>query len=143
MEFSNQQLKEIVAGMIDILETILPLGTVVDLKKEFLQKNIQISDIQNIRIIITHRFLYQENDKAYFPYAGVVYPVGMFDGNKLINFTPAMIDTVVHKGYSDAQEEAYVYMMKQELILEEGMHSYGFSTEEEQRTLQRRVETKG
>ena len=140
IEFTELQLREILAGMIDILEKILPLGTVVDLKKKYLQKHISVDSIQNIRLVITHRFLYREEDTVYFPYAGVVYPLGMLVDNKVIHFTPSLIEKVVHTGYSDGQDEAYIYMMKQELILEKGMHSYGFSTEEEQSVLQNRLE---
>ncbi len=140
MEFTGLELREIIAGMIDILEEVLPLGTVVDLKKRYLQKHIPASDIENIKIVITQRFLYHENDRTYFPYAGSIYPVGMLDKNEIIHFTPAMIETVVHRGYSDRQDRAYAYRMKQELILEKGMHSYGFSTEEERDKLRSRME---
>ncbi len=135
LEFKESELKEVITAMIDILETIYPLGTVIDLKKEYLNKHINANEIDNIRIVITHRFLYSEGDKAYFPYAGVTYPVGMFDRNQVINFTNALIEKVVQKGYSDMQEEAYVYLMKRELILHNEMHSFGFSTEEDRNNL--------
>jgi hypothetical protein len=142
MEFTELELREIITSMIDILEKIYPLGTVVDLKNEYLRKHINIDKIENIRIVITHRFLYHEGDKAYFPYAGVTYPVGVFDKNEVINFTNALIEKVVHQGYSDVQEEAYVYLMKQELILSNRMHSYGFSTEDERNKLNDKVKKK-
>jgi len=140
-ELKKRELREVIVGMIDLLEYILPLGSVVDLNKKYLQKHIRVENIENIRIVITHRFLCQEDDTTYFPYAGVAYPVGMFSKDEIIHFTPSLIEKVVHKGYSDIQDEAYIYMMKQELILEKGMHSYGFSTEEEQTKLQKRVDS--
>jgi hypothetical protein len=140
VEFTEKQLRRTLSGMIDILEEIQPLGTVADLKKEYMQNHIPVNEIENIRVVITDRFLYREDDTAYFPYAGVVYPVGMFDNNK-IHFTPAMIEKVVYKGFSDRQDETYIYLMKQELILEKSMHSYGFSTEEERDILKKRIET--
>ncbi|MBU3102327.1 DUF4176 domain-containing protein [Clostridium sp. DSM 17811] len=50
--------------------------------------------------------------KKYFQYAGVVYPLGMVDAGKAIQFTSELIEKVVHVGYSDEQEEAYVYLLK-------------------------------
>lgn len=143
IELEIVRLREVIIGMIDILEKILPLGTVVDLKKKYLSKHIRVNDVENIRIVITHRFLYHEDDTTYFPYAGVVYPIGMFDKMEIIHFTPALIEKIVHTGFSDIQDEAYVYMMKEELILEKGMHSYGFSTEEERDKLKNRIEQEG
>ncbi|MDD2234886.1 MAG: DUF4176 domain-containing protein [Desulfitobacteriaceae bacterium] len=140
MEIGLIKLRELITGMIDILEKIFPLGTVVDLKKQYLQKYLPVNKIENIRIVITQRFLYHDGDAVYFTYAGVVYPIGMFQKNQIINFTPALIENIVHIGYSDIQDEAYIYMMKRELILEKGMHSYGFSTEEERSRLQKRME---
>lgn len=137
--FTKPQFQGILAGMIDILEDILPLGSVVDLKKEFFKDMLtDIDKIEQIRVVITNRFLYQEGDTFYFTYAGVVYPIGIFRSKQMLHFTSAVIENVVHTGYSDKQEEAYVFFMKQELIFEKGMHSLGFSTEEErERYLQR------
>lgn len=131
MVFTDNQMKELLAGIIDIQETILPLGSVVDLKKEFFKEQVKLKDVDKVRIVITHRFLYGKDDTVYFPYAGVVYPTGMFGSQKVINFTSALIEKVVHKGFSNIQDEAYVYLMKRELILDHHMHSYAFASSEE------------
>ncbi|MEF2115356.1 MULTISPECIES: DUF4176 domain-containing protein [Clostridium] len=36
----------------------------------------------------------------------------MVDAGKAIQFTSELIEKVVHVGYSDEQEEAYVYLLK-------------------------------
>jgi len=42
-----------------------------------------------------------------------------------------MIEQVVSRGYSDEQEEAYLYLMKRELFLERKLRSIGFGNKEE------------
>jgi len=130
--FTEAQLKTVLVGIIDIMEEILPLGSVVDLKKEFLKGILANTDkVEQVRVVITNRFLHQKDDRSYFTYAGVLYPIGTLMQQEQLHFTSALIENVVHKGYSDKQEEAYVFLMKNELILENAMHSFGFSTEEE------------
>lgn len=34
-----------------------------------------------------------------------------------------MIENVIQEGYKDDQDEAFVYLMKKELIVEKGLHS--------------------
>ena len=136
---TEEQLKTVLSGIIDIMEHVLPLGSVVDLKKDFLKNVIENTDkVENFRVVITDRFFYQKGDRLYFPYAGVLYPIGAFEKQERLNFTSAVIENVIHEGYSDQQEEAYVFLMKQELILENGMHSFGFSTEEERKEYQKK-----
>ncbi|MBC8060456.1 MAG: DUF4176 domain-containing protein [Clostridiaceae bacterium] len=131
MEFTYLQIKEIIAGMIDLLEKIYPLGTVVELKKQYLENIVSKDKIENARVVIVNRFIFHNEIKTYFQYAGVVYPLGMFEKEKVIQFTSSLIEKVIYEGYSDEQEETYVYLMKKELILEKKMHSFGFSTKEE------------
>ncbi|MEN8906839.1 MAG: DUF4176 domain-containing protein [Clostridiales bacterium] len=134
--------RNILIGMIDILETMYPLGTVVELKKEFFINHIQIEKVNRLLIIITKRFLYKENEKSYFPYAGIVYPIGDIKQNEVLHFTSPLIENIVHKGYSDIQDEAYIYFMKKELIIKNSMHSYSFSTKEELEKLARKQNRK-
>lgn len=64
MAFTDNQMRELLAGIIDIQEPILPLGSVVDLKKEILQDRINLKDVDKVRIVITHRFLYGQYVKV-------------------------------------------------------------------------------
>lgn len=63
-------------------------------------------------------------------YGGVVYPVANFNGKEILKFTPSLIEKILHKGYQDEQEDAYIYLMKQELILEKNIHMAGFREQE-------------
>ena len=86
------QLKTVFTGIIDIMEHVLPLGSVVDLKKDFLKNVIGNTDkVENFRVVITDRFFYQKGDRLYFPYAGVLYPIGAFQKQERLNFTSAVI----------------------------------------------------
>lgn len=129
--FSEADFKKVLASMLDILEDTLPLGTVVDLNKDAYKGVPQVDEIENIRIVITYRFLGKESQKFYFPYAGVVYPVGMLGYDEVLYFTRPLVEKIIHKGYRDNQEDAYVYLMKQEMIVEKGMNTVGYATPEE------------
>lgn len=125
------QIKEIITGLIDILDDILPLGTVVKLKKEYLHKFINNNEIEEAEVVIVNRFIFKNGINAYFPYAGVVYPIGFVGNSNAIQFSSALIDEVVHRGYSDEKDEVYTYLLKNELILDKKMHSFGFASKEE------------
>lgn len=136
----KEQWKSLLSGAADLLQDILPLGSVADLKKERMQEQIPgLENVQQIRVVITQRFL-SYTQKGYFTYAGVVYPVGNLQGNQVIHFNPIMIENVVHKGYADEQEAAYLYLMKQEYVLQKGMYNYEFASEEEGRELIKKLE---
>lgn len=128
---AKDKFRKIIISGLDILEDTLPLGTVVDLRKELYKDSPDFEKIENIRMVITYRFLRPDGENYYFPYAGVVYPTGMLGSNKVYYFTRPMIKKIVHKGFSDEQEEAYVYLMKNDLIVDNGMNTYGYATKED------------
>lgn len=132
---SKEQWKYLISGAIELLQRILPLGSVVDLKKEKLQEKLpKLEKVEHIRIVITQRFL-SYTKTGYFTYAGVVYPVGNIQGKQIIHFNPLMIEKMVQKGYEDEQDAAYVYLMKKEYVLQNGMRNYEFASEEESHQL--------
>lgn len=132
LRLPHKQMKQVIAGMIDIFEDILPLGTVVDLKKDYFAKVMpDIEKVDNFRVVITYRFLHYEGGNVYFPYAGLIYPVGATIPPTMIHFTPMTIEKVVHMGFSDEFEQAFVMKEKIEHIVENKMHSVTFSDEEE------------
>jgi len=112
-------------------KTMLPLGSVVDLKKSAYAKTPRINEIDELRMVIAYRFLGREEDSHYFPYAGVVYPTGMLGQKEVLYFTRPLIENVVREGYHDEKEDAYVYLMKQELVVEKGKNSFGYAKPEE------------
>jgi len=131
LHFTKEQLASYLALAIDIVGDILPLGSVVDLKKEYFEGVLQVDQIENLRFIILHRFLFNEGDRFYFPYAGVVFPFGVSAGERYIYFTTPMIERVVFKGFSNEQEMAFVYLMKKELVAEKLMSSFTFAKKED------------
>lgn len=136
----KEQWQHLLSGAIDLMQPVLPLGSVVDLKKEKLQEKVpKLEQVERVRIVITQRFL-SYTPTGYFTYAGVVYPVGNMQGNQVIQFNPMMIEKVVHKGYEDEQDAAYIYFMKQEYVLREDMRNYEFVSREEGEQLIKQME---
>lgn len=129
-DFDIAILKNVLKYLIDICENILPLGSCVELKKKYFQNMPNIDTIESIRVVIAYRFI-TEGDTAYYTYAGVLYPIGNFNKGQLIRFTPALIENVLSKGFTDVQDDAYIYLMKKELIIENKKLSAGFKLEEE------------
>lgn len=123
--------RELIARFIDILEPIYPLGTVVALKEDFSRSLKLKSHINQVKVVIIERFASTKEKDAYFPYVGIVYPVGMLGHGKCIHFTNALVDHVVHMGYRDEMDDAYILLMKKELILDNDAMSCGFLTKEE------------
>ena len=70
----------------------------------------------------------------------VSIPVGNLTGSQVIHFNSQMVQKVVHLGYEDEQDSAYVYLTKQEYILQKGKRSYEFASKEEGRKLREKME---
>lgn len=137
--FEKEDFRKVLIGMLDLLEDTLPLGTVVDLRKDAYKNVPEVEQVDHIRMVITYRFLGGEEDGYYFPYAGVVYPTGMLGRKEVLYFTRPLVDRVVKTGYRDEKEDAYVYLMKKELVIEKGKNSYGYAKEEEIEAFNRKV----
>lgn len=124
--FEEKHIRDLIAHYVDIFEEIYPMGTVVELSLDFSQK-LKLKRVdQKVRVVIVERFASNNDKTAYYPYVGFVYPIGMAGCGKCIQFTGSLIDSVVHMGYRDNMEEAYVLLMKTELILKNDAISYGF-----------------
>lgn len=136
--FDKIAFQKVLASMLDLLEDMLPLGSVVDLKKEFYKGKEEIEEIEHLRMVVSYRFLGKEEDAYYFPYAGVVYPTGMMGQEEVLYFTRPLVETIVKEGYRDEQEEAYVYLMKQELVIEKGKNTFGYASRAEIETFNKR-----
>lgn len=128
--FEKEDFKKVLSSMLDLLEDTLPLGTVVDLRKDTYKDVPQVQQVDHIRMVITYRFLGKDEDDYYFPYAGVVYPTGMLGRKEVLYFTRPLVDRVVKEGYRDEKEDAYVYLMKKELVIEKNKNSFGYAPKE-------------
>lgn len=129
--FEYSVLKEAVVGLIDLCESVLPIGSVVELKKEYLQKVMNGNEVEKAIFVIISRFICSNNSNIYFNYSGVIYPFGLMSDSKTLQFTSTLIKDVIQEGYADEKEDAYVYLLKKELIVDKKMHSFGLATEEE------------
>jgi len=136
--FKEAEFKRVLASMLDLLEETLPLGTVVDLKKSAYEGVAELEKVKNIRMVVNYRFLNAGNDNYYFPYGGVVYPMGIVNEEYILYFTRSLVDRVVHEGFRDTDEETYVYLMKRDFVIEKGKNSFGYATPEEIESLKQR-----
>lgn len=123
--------KNFLVTMIDLLEEVLPLGSVVTLKKEYMGNIIPENFEKELKIVIINRFMFRKGTKAYFPYIGILYPFGFLEKEQSIQFSANLIDKVLKKSYSDQDEKDFVFNVKRELIIQEKMHSFGFASKEE------------
>lgn len=136
LNISIEKLKNLIVNIIDLFEVIYPLGTVVNLKTEYLNQLTNGKEIEEATFVITSRYVYTDDVKTYFQYGGIPYPVGTLGLNKVFYFTSDLIKEVLALGYSDNREEAYIYMMKKELLLDENYISIGYAQEEERKKLE-------
>ena len=138
--FEEADFKSLLVSMLDLFEDTLPLGTVVDLKKSVYEGVAELEKVENIRMVVTYRFLNTESDSHFFPYAGVVYPTGMLaEFPEVVYFTLPLVERIVHKGYRDKDELAFVYLMKKELVIDKGKNSFGYATPEEIKSFNKQV----
>ena len=127
----NVLFRKILAAFIDVYEDIYPLGTVVDLNKKYYKDILPVDEVEHIRVVINYRFI-PCSENMYIPYMGNIYPIGNSGLNANgIHFTPKTIERVVHMGYIDEEEIAFLFQRKYEMLIENNMHSTGFATSEE------------
>lgn len=128
---SNNDFRKVIAGIVDIYEDIYPLGTVVDLKKKYFKGILPVDEVEELRVIITYRFV-PLTESSYIPYVGALYPVGNMGILKNdIHFTPRAIEKVVQLGYHDEKELAFLFEIKNKFLNQNGKHSSGFATKDE------------
>ena len=122
-----EQLKDFVQKLILLTERTLPLGSVVEVDIRELKLETE-KPVSSIKVVIVDRFMKKETEKQYVPYCGIIYPFG--DSKKQLFFTEQAIHTVIHYGYTDRQEDAYVALIKREII-KKGYGSYSFAEAED------------
>lgn len=135
-KFGREEIRSLIISLIQIFEEVLPLGSIVDLKKSYLENMIPLDGVGKIRLVILHRFVNESPEGMFYPYSGTIYPTGIPGSSRQINFSPALIERVVYKGFHDEQEDAYVYLMKKEFLIDRQLKSVGFADEDERKTYQ-------
>ncbi|MCM1497818.1 MAG: DUF4176 domain-containing protein [Clostridium sp.] len=128
---NNEHARELCSKMIDVLEPVYPLGTVVELTDSFTQSLRLKNQGKRIRVVIVERFAATSDKQAFFPYVGVIYPVGLLGKGRYLHFTSSLIDNVLHEGFKDEMDDAYVLLMKKELLIDNDAVSFGMLSKEE------------
>jgi hypothetical protein len=124
-----------------------PLGSILQLDRKYFEKQFEgridfTSEFPEIKVVVTDRFLVHPYLSLYFPYGGVVYPIGAFEPGQRIQFGSQLVKGILFEGYTDEEEEAYVDAMKEEILLKQHLHSMSFATKEEKETLLNTLERK-
>lgn len=135
----EEKMKRTIIDMISIFEEILPLGTVVDLRREKVGEQLDLSGVEHFRVVIVKRFIGVGRD-IYYPYAGALYPLGTVGEDKMISFSSALIEKVIHRGYCDETEEQFVGLMKREIIIGHRKKPASFCSTEELQAARREME---
>jgi hypothetical protein len=125
----------------DCFYPVYPLGSVVKLKKMSFIERPEFKGA-NLYLVITERFLTHMDEKLYAPYAGTAYPFSVAPERKIL-FGPQLVEELVYQGFSDELERSYVVLMKKELLLERGLHSFGFASKEEMVSHKRAMAERG
>jgi len=117
----------------DAMGAVLPLGSVVELKRDELAANMDLGGAQHFRVVVTQRLAAPPGGGAYFDYGGVLWPFGTFEGCRSVYFSKALVAGVLHEGYHGDEDDAYIAALKSDLLFREGRASYRFAPPEERR----------
>ena len=101
------------------------MGSVVEINPAY--KNPKENTTEHFQMVITHRYISPDKDDNFFEYAGVPYPTGMLQGDKMLFFTQRSIRKVIHKGYSDIRDRKFIMAVKKALIIDKGTYSVSFT----------------
>ncbi len=122
---------ELLSFVIEITREVLPLGTVVELNPTYFKPNEQSEE--PTKVVITERFIAPTGYNSYFPYGGIIYPIGEMTKEAKVYFTKPLIKQIVHRGFADKTEDAFVFLMKEEFIVDKNLNSIEFSQDDMKR----------
>ena len=127
---------------ISMFEPYLPLGTLVDLDIEQLRKTMDLDNVESFRVVITQRLASLPDIPVYFEYGALLYPFGVFENAESIYFSKDLIKSVVHEGFSDESDLAYLAVLKTELIINRSYSAYYFAPTHMREQARRSIATK-
>jgi len=122
--FDQHQAHKAIELLVDVAQDYLPLGSVVDLRKEEFKDIIDPLSLDNCRILITQRLVALEDTLTYFDYGGVIYPIGILKDYESLYFSSHLIENVIHKGFSDDTDLAFIASVKAELLFSRSYCSF-------------------
>ncbi|EBF5186511.1 DUF4176 domain-containing protein [Listeria monocytogenes] len=135
--------KQAIQMFCDYLYDYLPLGSVVILNKKYLGKAFEVDDIQEVRFVITQRFVCIPDTETFYPYGGVLYPIGHIEGERVLYFTPPLIEQVQFVGFQDVTDHAYLVEMKEALLQKRSYQSIAFIDSDKREQAQQVIERIG
>ncbi|EAD2655566.1 DUF4176 domain-containing protein [Listeria monocytogenes] len=135
--------KQAIQMFCDYLYDYLPLGSVVILNKKYLGKAFDVDDIQEVRFVITQRFATVPDTETFYPYGGVLYPIGHIEGERVLYFTPPLIEKVQFVGFQDVTDYAYLVEMREELLKKRAYQSIAFIDPDKREQAQKVIERIG
>lgn len=130
-ELAEENFVQLLIFVVEITREVLPLGTVVELNPTYFNPG-QESE-EPTKVVITERFVGPKGYNSYFPYGGIVYPIGEMKKGAKVHFTEPLIQKIVHRGYQDEVEDAFVFLMKEEFIVDKNIYSIEFSHDDMKR----------
>ncbi|TYW29897.1 DUF4176 domain-containing protein [Listeria monocytogenes] len=135
--------KQAIQMVCDYLYDYLPLGSVVILNKKYLGKAFEVDEIQQVRFVITQRFACIPDTETFYSYGGIIYPIGQIEGERVMYFTPPLIEEVQHIGFQDDTDRAFVIEMKEELLKRKKFQSIAFIDSKKREQAQKVIERRG
>lgn len=135
----SEDFRKTIAALVDIYEDVYPLGSVVELKSEAFKDVLPVDEIEDMCVVITYRYV-PYTDHSFVQYVGSLYPIGNMGVIKTdVHFTHKTVTNVIHRGYSDEKEIAYLYQIKRQFVVEENAHSTGFITDEDKKQVEESI----
>jgi hypothetical protein len=128
--YTLEQACKAIQVMVDMMEPYLPLGSAVELMREGASDPGAEAGDGMLTVVVTQRMPALEESPVFFNYGAAVYPFGLYTGSGTVYFPTMLISQELHRGWSDDGDEAYMAMMKQELVIKRGYASFGFVSEE-------------
>ena len=119
LNLDEENKKKIVCKLTGFGEELLPIGSVVSLKNEVLERDGE----GEIKIMINNRLLCNDKAGVYFTYSGVIFPSGNQIENNNLYFNKECIKEVCHYGLKDEDEEKFILLLKNEVIFNRNLHS--------------------
>lgn len=106
-------------------DEVLPLGSVVSLNSR------EVSE--EIKFVITNRYVVEENQDYYYQYQIEVYPYGTLLNVENLTTTNENISKIHFKGYVNEFEKQFIEQIKRDIFLNTDLYSYFDKLEEKQK----------
>ncbi|EMQ2590229.1 DUF4176 domain-containing protein [Listeria monocytogenes] len=125
LDFPLNDIIKIIGRAINVLEPLLPLGSVVKLREEMFPNT---EEIREAEFVVLQRYIQVDNLQTYLPYGLGINPFGITDEGKILYAVPSLIKEVIHYGYQDEKELRYEHAMRIECNIKKEYQSVAFAS---------------